>query len=234
MRAREWDGGGYSRESPEQTQASITPIKGCMDQKGTRELRKNRICAQDTLSFSPSCHGTLYLLLFCFPYYVNSLVFQDSIKFFFEALMIWNLSSPSAYRLFLMSASQHSVHSVDEQMSLKQVPRPLWRTDRALESHLLCELLGERERDFISCADTKRSVQFSSVAQSCLTLWDPIGPQARKASQSIINSQNLRKLMSIESVMPSNHLILCHPLLLPPSIFPSITVFSHESVLHIR
>ena len=48
------------------------------------------------------------------------------------------------------------------------------------------------------------------------------------------HSQNLLKLMSIESVMPSNHLILCHPLLLPPSIFPNIRVFSNESVLHIR
>ena len=55
-----------------------------------------------------------------------------------------------------------------------------------------------------------------------------------QASLSITNSQILLKLMSIESVMPSNHLILCHPLLLPPSIFPSIRVFSNESVLHIR
>ena len=51
---------------------------------------------------------------------------------------------------------------------------------------------------------------------------------------SITNSRSLLKLMSIESVMPSNHLILCHPLLLLPSIFPSIRVFSNESVLHIR
>ena len=57
---------------------------------------------------------------------------------------------------------------------------------------------------------------------------------ARRASLSITNSQSLLKLMSIESVMPSNHLILCHPLLLPPSVFPSIRVFSNESVLHIR
>ena len=57
---------------------------------------------------------------------------------------------------------------------------------------------------------------------------------AHQASLSITNSQSLPKLMSIESVMPSNHLILCHPLLLPPSIFPSIRVFSSESVLHIR
>ena len=57
---------------------------------------------------------------------------------------------------------------------------------------------------------------------------------AHQASLSIINSQSLLKLMPIESVMPSNHLILCHPLLPPASIFPSIRVFSNESALHIR
>ena len=57
---------------------------------------------------------------------------------------------------------------------------------------------------------------------------------ACQASPSITNSRSLLKLMSIESVMPSNHLILCRPLLLPPSIFPSIRVFSNESALHIR
>ena len=57
---------------------------------------------------------------------------------------------------------------------------------------------------------------------------------ARQAFLSITNSQSLLKLMSIESMMPSNHLILCRPLPLPPSIFPSIRVFSNESVLHMR
>ena len=57
---------------------------------------------------------------------------------------------------------------------------------------------------------------------------------ACQASLSITNSWSLPKLMSIESVMPSNHLILCHPLLFLPAIFPSIRVFSNESVLHIR
>ena len=57
---------------------------------------------------------------------------------------------------------------------------------------------------------------------------------AHQAALPITNSWNLLKLMSIESVMPSNHLILCCPLLLMPSIFPSLSVFSNESVLHIR
>ena len=76
--------------------------------------------------------------------------------------------------------------------------------------------------------------RFSSVAQSCLTLCNLPGTAAHQASLSITVSQNLSKLMSIELVKPSNHLSLCHPLLLPPSIFPSIRVFSHESVLHTR
>ena len=78
------------------------------------------------------------------------------------------------------------------------------------------------------------SVQFSSVTQSCLTLCYPMDHTACQASLSITNSQSLPKLMSIESVMPSNHHILCHPLHLLPSIFPSIGVFSNESALHIR
>ena len=57
---------------------------------------------------------------------------------------------------------------------------------------------------------------------------------ACQASLSITKSWSLPKLMSIQSVMPSNHPILCHPLLLPPSVFPSIRVFSNESVLHVR
>ena len=76
------------------------------------------------------------------------------------------------------------------------------------------------------------SVQFDSVAQLCPTL-RPHGLQHARPPLSIISSQSLLKLMSIESVMPSNHLILCCPLL-PPSIFPSIRVFSNESALCIR
>ena len=68
----------------------------------------------------------------------------------------------------------------------------------------------------------------------CVRLFATPWTAARQASLSITNSRNLLKLMSIESVMPSNHLILCRPLLLLPSIFPSIRVFSSESVLHTR
>ena len=74
----------------------------------------------------------------------------------------------------------------------------------------------------------------SSVQSSRVQLFATPWTAARQVSLSITNSQSLLKLMSIKSVMPSNHLILCCPLLLPPSIFPSIRVFSNESVLHIR
>ena len=82
---------------------------------------------------------------------------------------------------------------------------------------------------------TFSSVQFSSVQLlSYVRLFVTPWTAARQASLSITNFQSLLKLMSIESVMPSNHLILCRPLLLLPSIFPSIRVFSNESVLRIR
>ena len=77
---------------------------------------------------------------------------------------------------------------------------------------------------------------FSQSVQSLSHVWLFVTPwtAACQASLSITNSQTLLKLMSSESVMPSNHLILCHPLLLLPSVFPSIRVFSNESVLCVR
>ena len=74
------------------------------------------------------------------------------------------------------------------------------------------------------CQGCILSVQFSSVVQSCLTLCNPMNCSTQ-ASLSIINSWSSLKLMSIESVMPSSHLILCHPLLLLPLIAPSISLF---------
>ena len=78
---------------------------------------------------------------------------------------------------------------------------------------------------------SRRSVQFSRlVVSDSATPWTA----AHQASLSITSSRNLLKLMSTESVLPSNHLIFCRPLFLLPSIFPSIRLFSDESVLHIR
>ena len=83
---------------------------------------------------------------------------------------------------------------------------------------------------FVTVVEILSSVQLLSHVQLFAIPW----AAAYRASPSITNSRSLLKLMSIESVMPSSHLILCHPLLLPSSIFPSIRVFSNESVLHMR
>ena len=80
---------------------------------------------------------------------------------------------------------------------------------------------------------SEQSVQFSSVTQLCRTLCNTMN-HSKPGLPVHHNSRRLPKLMSIESSMPSNHLILCCPLLLLPSIFPSIKVFSSESALHTR
>ena len=84
---------------------------------------------------------------------------------------------------------------------------------------------------FLQRRRLKIGLQFRSAVSYSFQLH---GHAAGQASLSLTNSWSLLKLMSIESVMPSNHLILCHPLLLLPSVFPSIRVFSNESALHIR
>ena len=89
--------------------------------------------------------------------------------------------------------------------------------------------LPGKSLQLISC-NKKKKYQSLSRVRPFVTPWTA----ACQASLSITNSWNLLKLMSIKLVRPSNHLILCCPLLLPPSIFPSIRVFSNESVLHIR
>ena len=83
---------------------------------------------------------------------------------------------------------------------------------------------------FWTCLHSGSSIQLLSHVWVFVTPWTA----ARQASLSITNSRSLLKLTSIESVMPSNHLILCHPLFFPPSIFPRIRVFSNESALCIR
>ena len=85
---------------------------------------------------------------------------------------------------------------------------------------------------FMECVNYFTSFVYSSVQSlSCVRLFVTPWTAARQASLSISNSWSLLKLMSIESVMPSSHFILCRPLLFPPSIFPSIRVFSNESAL---
>ena len=103
-----------------------------------------------------------------------------------------------------------------------------------LFTHLcLCVLVWTLANDLRLGSWILSSFVLSSISQSCLTLFDPM-ECVRQASMPITNSQSLLKLMSIESVMPSNHLTLCHPLLLLLSTFPRIRVFSNESALHIK
>ena len=96
-------------------------------------------------------------------------------------------------------------------------PSPLWFC------YLLC---------LLDPVTHKKRYRLSSVTQSCPTLWDPMN-HSTPGLLSITNSQSPPKFMSVELVISSNHLILCHPLL-QPSIFPSIRIFSNESALRIR
>ena len=96
-------------------------------------------------------------------------------------------------------------------------------------------ILGRNCVTLFSLSSSKHICSISSVQSlSHVRLFSTPWAAAPQASLSITNSRTLLKLMSIESVMPSNHLILCHPLLFPPSVFPTIRVFSSESVPRIR
>ena len=116
------------------------------------------------------------------------------------------------------------------------------KSSGSLEASLWTKLVEVMEFQ-LSYFKSKRwcceSDAFSTVQLSHSDVSDSLWPHGlqhtrSQVSLSITNSQSLLKLMSIESMMPSNHVMLCHPLLLLPSVFPSRRVFSHESALHIR
>ena len=120
--------------------------------------------------------------------------------------------------------------------------RLTWKMEMTV-SRLECHIWGEVTAHDFKGQDTRKAacliagvqIQFSSVQSlSCVWLFVTPWTAACQASLSITNSQSSLKLMSIKSVMPSSHLILCHPLLFLPLIPPSIRVFSNESVLLIR
>ena len=113
------------------------------------------------------------------------------------------------------------------------MPCPLPPVNRALKKIIFWSIVVYNVVLIYSVQQSDSTMyQFSSVLLlSCVRLFETLWTAAYQASLSITNSRSLLKLMSIESVMPSNHLILCHPLLLPPSIFPSIRVSSNESPL---
>ena len=106
-----------------------------------------------------------------------------------------------------------------------------WKSNENISSQYF--IISPFEIYCFACTNVFEKPQFSSI-QSLSRVRLFAGTAALQASLSITSSQSLLKLISIESVMPSNHLILCHPLLLQPSIFPSIRVFASESVLLIR
>ena len=146
-------------------------------------------------------------------------------------------SCPTLWDPMDCSLSGSSVHGILQARILELVAMPSSRAifpTQALNLYLLClllwregsSLLAPPGKPFAKC----QSVQSLSRVRLFATPWTA----ACQDSLSISNSQSLLKLMSIALVVPSNHFILCHPLLLPPSIFPSTRVFSSESVLHIR
>ena len=100
----------------------------------------------------------------------------------------------------------------------------LHKSDESIYPYLVPDLRGE------AFSLSSLNIMFSSVQFSHSVMSDSLQPHG----QQYANSRSLLKLMSIALVMPSNHLILCHPLLLQPSIFPSIRVYSNESVLRIK
>ena len=112
------------------------------------------------------------------------------------------------------------------QFCVSDVPLPISYREMAFRAHLKYQVSSPHFKMLNSIS----SVQLLSRVQLFVTSWTA----ACQASLSITNSWSLLKLMSIKLVIPSNHLILCHPFLLLPSVFPSIRVFSNESVLCIR
>ena len=106
----------------------------------------------------------------------------------------------------------------------------MWYQEHSPLNGLKCFDNGFRHKKIHFWSNTEQSVW----SLSCVQLFSTPRTAARQVSLSVTNSQNLLRLMAIKLVMPSNHLILCRLLLLLPSIFPSIRVFSSESVLRIR
>ena len=137
------------------------------------------------------------------------------------------------------SPPSSSVHGISQARILEWVVMPSSRRPSRPRDQTCISCISCIDRQIHYCWATREAnvylTQFSSV-QSLSHVWLFATPctAAHQASLSITNSRSLLKLMSIELVMPSNHLTLCRPLLLPPSIFPSIRVFSNESVLCIR
>ena len=123
-----------------------------------------------------------------------------------------------------------NIHTMGWYSVLKKESKSAAWTMRMNPEDTMLREISPSQQDKPCSSPIISSVQLLSRVWLYATPWTA----ARQVSLSITNSRSLPKLMCIESVMPSNHLILCRPLLLLPSIFPSIRVFSNKSVLHIR
>ena len=137
----------------------------------------------------------------------------------------WVLTGPNLHfrlPLNIFKSTENHKHGMNKARSAHKV-EVLTSTPH---SHAVNTLKFPTSLPFLCCCSC-------SFPRSCLTLCDPMGCSTHQSSLSFIISRSLLKLMSIESVTPSNHLILCGPLLLP-SVFPSIRVFPNESALHVR
>ena len=148
------------------------------------------------------------------------LPFWQQVSWFAQSIPLYETNLPSP-----LPSSPHYTWFL--KLSIGCLPNPMWPAS----CHPI--LLWPAVLDYP--ATQQPPITFSSVQSlSHVRLFATPWTAAYQASLSITNSQSLLTLMSIEPVMPSNYLTLCYPLLLLPSIFPSIRVFSNESVLHIR
>ena len=189
------------------------------------------------ISYSYKVHCELSLILGCEVYWrYRSLQYGGDNSVYNFVVISWGNSKEGKKRH--SSFCLEGINFISAHISLVRM------SHRAIEGPFrLCPMsfsldLGEREippLSFLNCEGIRRKMEhcFCLVFQSCQTLCNPID-WSTPGFPVLNHLWSLLKLMSIESVMPSNHLILCHPLLLLPSVFPSIRVFSNKSVLHTR
>ena len=185
----------------------------------------------------------------CFLFHIRNVcsyyLFKYFLKCFLSLSSFWNLYNVNFKYKTLWKKKLNKINfyyyktDLENDLNLKLGVPPQIASNTSLlfaNLYVWCGRKGSRKPWNVQKWETCDTPLYFSSVQSLTHIQVFVTPwtAAHQASQSITNSQDLLKLMSIESVMPSNYLILCHPLFLLPSIFPSIRVFSNESVLHIR
>ena len=198
--------------------------------KGERILRHNRVQPLHCEASRPWSSGLLLNALWSLFSPSGSQGFPTQSLFSLCTVAVELLSHVQLFHNPMdCSPPGSSVHGILQGRILKWVAIPFSRGSS-----------WPRDQTYVSCTGRQILYLYSGLRVSAvqplsrIRLFVTQWTIAQQAFLSITNSRRLLKLMSIQSVMPSNHLILCHPLLLLPSIFPSIRVFSSESVLHIR